>query len=178
MLEDAACDALVLNHRYQPHRPSAPRADEHVHRVRPLQQDGPAQPSRRGRPGSSAATTASPRVRTGRKDTLKQPSALFTALRNSEKDAGVTSHVTPHRLRYAFNDLMRLAGIDQVTRRLMIGHVTEEMQEHYSTVLMEEKRTAMAAVATTMERVRQGARGDGGGYDRSHGPEKGEGRMR
>ncbi|MEO6951365.1 MAG: hypothetical protein ABI321_06090 [Polyangia bacterium] len=50
---------------------------------------------------------------------------VASALRNSEQDAGVT----PHRMRYAFSDLLRLAGVDQVTRRLMIGHVTEEMQE-------------------------------------------------
>ena len=45
MLEDTPCDALVLDDSHEPHRPLAPSADEHVHRVRPLQQDGPLQPS-------------------------------------------------------------------------------------------------------------------------------------
>ncbi len=88
-------------------------------------------------------------------DTLKQPSALFTALRSGEKEAAVTAHVTPHRMRCAFNDLLRLAGVDQVTRRLMIGHVTEEMQEHYSSASLDEKREAMKAVAARLEVVRR-----------------------
>ena len=46
VLEDAPCDALVLDDSNEPHRPLAPSAHEHVHRVRPLQQDGPAQPTR------------------------------------------------------------------------------------------------------------------------------------
>ncbi|MEO6952264.1 MAG: tyrosine-type recombinase/integrase [Polyangia bacterium] len=109
--------------------------------------------------------------------TLKQPSALFTALRNSEKDAGVTAHVTPHRMRYAFSDLLRLAGVDQVTRRLMIGHVTEEMQEHYSSVLMDEKRDAMIAVASKLAELRSTAamgdkKGDKKGDTRGDTPEK------
>ena len=46
VLEDAPCDALVLDDGNEPHRLLAPSADEHVHRVRPLQQNGPAQPTR------------------------------------------------------------------------------------------------------------------------------------
>ena len=46
VLEDAPGDALVLDDGNEPHRPLALSADEHVHRVRPLQQDGPAQPTR------------------------------------------------------------------------------------------------------------------------------------
>jgi hypothetical protein len=45
MLEDAAGDALVLDDREQPHPARAPRADEHVHRVRALHEDSPRQPS-------------------------------------------------------------------------------------------------------------------------------------
>jgi hypothetical protein len=62
-------------------------------------------------------------------------------------------------MRYAFNDLLRIAGVDQVTRRLMIGHVTEEMQEHYSSASLDEKREAMKAVATKLKEVRSVAIG-------------------
>jgi integrase len=109
-----------------------------------------------------------------RKLTLKQTSSLFTAIRNSEKAAKVTAHVTSHQMRYAFNDLLRLAGVDQVTRRKMIGHVTEEMQEHYSTVLLDEKRGAMAAVAAKLKQVRATKVRVGGGYERGYGTKKEE----
>ena len=46
MLEDAPCDTLLLDYGNQPHRPGAPRASEHVHRVRALQQHRPLQPTR------------------------------------------------------------------------------------------------------------------------------------
>ena len=45
MLKDAARNALILDHGDPPHRAGAPSADEHVHRVRALQQDSPRQPS-------------------------------------------------------------------------------------------------------------------------------------
>ena len=45
VLEDAASDALVLNYRAQAHQPGAPRADEHLHLVRPLHGNSPRQSS-------------------------------------------------------------------------------------------------------------------------------------
>ena len=47
--------------------------------------------------------------------------------------------------RYSFTDLTRLAKVDVVTRRALTGHVTEQMQRHYSTVDVAEKREAMEA---------------------------------
>lgn len=104
-----------------------------------------------------------------RKLTLKQPSSLINAIRSSAKEVGVTGHVTPHRMRYAFN-LLRLAGVDQVTRRRLIGHVTEEMQDHYSTVLLDEKRVAMEQVAAKLAEVQ--GRGEEVGDDRGYTPQK------
>jgi hypothetical protein len=40
-----------------------------------------------------------------------------------------------------------------VTGRAITGHVTEEMRKHYSTVRLDEKRTAMEAVG---EKLREG----------------------
>lgn len=51
-----------------------------------------------------------------------------------------------HGLRYTFTDLVRRANVDAVVRRALTGHVTEEMQRHYSTVGLDEKRAAIAGV--------------------------------
>ena len=42
--------------------------------------------------------------------------------------------------------------------------IAEEQQEHYSTVLMDEKRVAMAAVTLKLADMRKIAVGDGVGY--------------
>jgi integrase len=84
--------------------------------------------------------------------TLKQPSSLVNAIRRSAKEAGLAKRITPHMMRYLFNDVLRLAGVDQVTRKALTGHVTNEMTEHYSTVRLDEKRAAMEAVATLLTR--------------------------
>lgn len=55
-------------------------------------------------------------------------------------------HFTVHGLRYTFTDLVRLANVDAVVRRALTGHVTEEMQRHYSTVGLDEKRAAIKGV--------------------------------
>jgi integrase/recombinase XerD len=87
---------------------------------------------------------------------LKQPSSLVTAIRESAKDAQLTKRITPHMMRYLFNDVLRLAGVDKVTRKALTGHVTDEMTEHYSTVGLDEKRTAMEAAAAKLREVEVG----------------------
>jgi hypothetical protein len=62
-----------------------------------------------------------------------------------------SNRFTLHGLRYTFTDLVRLANVDAVVRRALTGHVTEEMQRHYSTVGMEEKRAAVAGVLKVLE---------------------------
>lgn len=59
---------------------------------------------------------------------------------------GIDKRFTIHGLRYTFTDLVRLANVDAVVRRALTGHVTEEMQRHYSTVGLDEKRAAVAGV--------------------------------
>jgi integrase len=82
-----------------------------------------------------------------RKGTLRTPASLVNAFRGALKEAGIDKRITPHKLRYCFNDVLRLAGVDSVTGRAITGHVTEEMRKHYSTVRLDEKRVAMDAVA-------------------------------
>jgi len=106
--------------------------------------------------------------------TLKQTSSLVNAIKSSRKEAGVDARVTPHVMRYAFSDLLRTADVDPVVRRALVGHVTEEMQEHYSTVSVDEKREAMKKVATKLAEVRQASEGEKKGDDRGYTNEKQE----
>jgi integrase len=50
------------------------------------------------------------------------------------KRAGINRRVTIHGLRRTMTDLLRLSSIDQVTAAALIGHDTERMRRHYSTV--------------------------------------------
>ena len=58
---------------------------------------------------------------------------------------------TVHGLRRTFNDITRRVHVDPLVIKSLTGHVTEDMREHYSTIDLDEKRRAVAAVG---ERVR------------------------
>jgi hypothetical protein len=51
--------------------------------------------------------------------------------------------------------------VDAVVRRALTGHVTEQMQRHYSTVGLDEKRAAIAGVLR-LAPVERKAGADGG----------------
>ena len=72
--------------------------------------------------------------------TLRTPNSLDRAWAKCLEHAGITKRFTVHGLRYTFTDLVRRANVDAVVRRALTGHVTEEMQRHYSTVGLDEKR--------------------------------------
>ncbi|HEX7841485.1 MAG TPA: site-specific integrase [Kofleriaceae bacterium] len=78
--------------------------------------------------------------------TLRTPNSLDRAWEKCLKHAEITKRFTVHGLRYTFTDLVRRANVDAVVRRALTGHVTEEMQRHYSTVGLDEKRAAIASV--------------------------------
>jgi hypothetical protein len=78
--------------------------------------------------------------------TLRTPSSLDRAWAKCLKQAKITKRFTVHGLRYTFTDLVRRANVDAVVRRALTGHVTEQMQRHYSTVGLDEKRAAVAGV--------------------------------
>lgn len=77
---------------------------------------------------------------------LRAPSSLDKAWDACLTKAGIQKRFTVHGLRYTFTDLVRLANVDAVVRRALTGHVTEQMQRKYSSVGLEEKRTAVAGV--------------------------------
>ncbi|HSR99695.1 MAG TPA: site-specific integrase [Kofleriaceae bacterium] len=78
--------------------------------------------------------------------TYRTPNTLDGAWAKCLTKAGIEKRFTIHGLRYTFTDLVRLANVDAVVRRALTGHVTEEMQRHYSSVGLDEKRAAVAGV--------------------------------
>jgi integrase len=95
--------------------------------------------------------------------TLRTPNSLDRAWAKCLKHAEVTKRFTVHGLRYTFTDLVRRANVDAVVRRALTGHVTEEMQRHYSTVGLDEKRAAIAGVLRLVPPERGPAGGTRGG---------------
>jgi hypothetical protein len=55
--------------------------------------------------------------------------------------------------------------VDAVVRRALTGHVTEEMQRHYSTVGLDEKRAAIAGVLRLAPPAPRPAGGSRGGSE-------------
>ena len=98
--------------------------------------------------------------------TLRTPNSLDRAWAKCLEHAEITKRFTVHGLRYTFTDLVRRANVDAVVRRALTGHVTEEMQRHYSTVGLDEKRAAIAGVLRLVppnpRRTDGGAGGTGG----------------
>lgn len=87
--------------------------------------------------------------------TLRTPNSMDKAWAKCLEAAKVKRRFTLHGMRYTFTDLIRLSKADAVVRRALTGHVTQEMQDHYSNVGTEEKRAAIAGalklLATTKE---------------------------
>jgi len=111
--------------------------------------------------------------------TLRTPNSLDRAWAKCLKAAKVTRRFTVHGLRYTFTDLIRLSNADAVMRRALTGHVTDEMQRHYSNVGTQEKRAAIAGalqlLANTKEVKNDEQRANGapsanfGAYEASNG---------
>jgi hypothetical protein len=57
---------------------------------------------------------------------------------------------TQSGMRRTFNDLMRTAQVEAIVTRSISGHLTERMQEHYSTVSGAEQRAGIAKVIDLM----------------------------
>jgi integrase len=95
--------------------------------------------------------------------TLRTPNSLDRAWAKCLKHAKITKRFTVHGLRYTFTDLVRRANVDAVVRRALTGHVTEEMQRHYSTVGLDEKRAAVAGVLRLVAPARRPGGGSSGG---------------
>jgi integrase len=78
---------------------------------------------------------------------LRSPSSLQKAWQHCLKIAKVRERFTIHGLRRTFVDLSRRAKVDPVVTQSLTGHVTMKMHLHYSSVALDEKRAAVAAIA-------------------------------
>ena len=61
-------------------------------------------------------------------------------------EIGIQKHITQKALRRTFNDLARAAQVNDLVTRSISGHLTDQMQRHYSTVNPTEQRAALAKV--------------------------------
>lgn len=92
----------------------------------------------------------------------KNTSSLYKAWATCLAEAKIDQRFTVHGLRRTFNDLARRAGVDAITTRSLTGHVTERMQEHYSSVQFDEQKAAVTNVVklVSLEKLDSGM--DGG----------------
>jgi len=108
--------------------------------------------------------------------TLRTPSSVNKPWKRCIAEAGIDKRFTVHGLRYTFNDLVRRANVDPIVRRALLGHVTEEMQRHYSNVGLDEKRAAVAGVIALVPASSAQSGGSFGGTSPKSPTENGNGR--
>jgi Phage integrase family len=61
---------------------------------------------------------------------------------------GLRKAFTPRGMRRTFNDLARAAKVNDLVTRSISGHMTEQMQRHYSTVTPDEQRASIGNVVS------------------------------
>lgn len=86
----------------------------------------------------------------------RSASSLDHPMRHAAKAAGIRKHLTPRAMRRTFQDLMRASAIEGVVARSISGHATAAMQDHYSTVGIQEQRDALARAVSLMIGERSG----------------------
>ena len=87
--------------------------------------------------------------------------SLYAKSRVVLKHAGITKRVTLHGLRRTTTDLLRRAAIDPVAAKAIIGHTTDRMREHYSTVGPDEARGIGARLVSLVPAVTTSKPGGG-----------------
>lgn len=91
------------------------------------------------------AAAGAKRRRTGEVNWHRSPSVLASPLSTAAAAAGVPE-VSPHSLRRTFENLARLAGVDQMVRRSLAGWRSEKAQAIYAGVGRDEREKAGAAM--------------------------------
>jgi integrase len=77
---------------------------------------------------------------------FRSPSVLNKPFADVAQEMGLGKRFTQRGLRRTFNDLARAARVDALVTRSISGHLTERMQDHYSTVNADEQRQGIAKV--------------------------------
>jgi hypothetical protein len=77
---------------------------------------------------------------------FRSPSVLNGPFADVAETIGLGKRFTQCGLRRTFNDLARAAKVEAIVTRSISGHLTDRMQEHYSTVHGSEQREGIARV--------------------------------
>jgi integrase len=90
---------------------------------------------------------------------FRSNSALSKPFKGIAKAMGLTKKISPKAMRRSFQDAMREAQVANVVVRSISGHLTEQMQQRYSTARGHEQESAIARVidlTRIAQRVREG----------------------
>ncbi|MCZ7681495.1 MAG: tyrosine-type recombinase/integrase [Sandaracinaceae bacterium] len=77
-------------------------------------------------------------------------SRISDALRAACKTAGISQRFTSHGFRRSMTDMLRKARVDPVIAAAVVGHETERMRRHYSTIDPDDARAAGEQVAARL----------------------------
>jgi integrase len=105
-------------------------------------------------PEQEASDLLFPSVKGG----FRSPSVLNGPMAEVAEDLGLGKQISQRALRRTFNDLARVAKVDDIVTRSISGHLTEKMQDHYSTVGNEEQREGIARVIDLFSGVKTGVK--------------------
>lgn len=78
--------------------------------------------------------------------TLPNADRLLTIFKDACKRAGITGNLVVHSLRHARNTRLRKAGVSKKIRKEMIGHMSDEANEIYDHVDLEDQLEAVKKV--------------------------------
>jgi len=94
---------------------------------------------------------------------FRSQSVLNRPFADVAREIGLAKTFTVRGCRRTFNDLSRAAGVEALVTRSISGHLTEQMQHHYSTVQGDEQCAALAKVIElTAAKVGKGRKASGG----------------
>ncbi len=72
-------------------------------------------------------------------------------MKKARERAGISQTFTSHGFRRSVTDMLRQSGVDSTTSAAIIGHDTERMRRHYSTVDPSEVLAASEKLAELLE---------------------------
>ncbi len=90
---------------------------------------------------------------------FRSNSALAKPFRTIAKAMGLTKQISPKAMRRSFQDAMREAEVANVVVRSISGHLTDQMQQRYSTARGHEQESAIARIID-LTRVQRRVRGE------------------
>jgi hypothetical protein len=113
----------------------------------------PDTPTRRERSSHGTASSSSP----PEVGTFRHNSALAKPFKAIAKAMGLSKQISPKAMRRSFQDAVREAEVANVVVRSISGHLTEQMQQRYSTARGHEQQSAVTRIID-LTRVEQRVR--------------------